>query len=402
MTAMLKPQRKNIRKKRLVIGHGKNGFEDCIYYNLKHQSHFDVLVSMRIGNKQIQRKKKNFKFIGDARRCRDNFIEELESIKAENNRGDMFWSQALEIYLKEQKEMKDREEISDSTLLTRESTLRAHTESWSSMRLSDFHQSFIKDFIFKKLKDKSPETKKNILKFIRQVFNYQISLGNKTLKFNPASGFSAGKTTKNKPETISKQDMEKIIDYTHEHNSEWATIYFLAYQLGCRSGELYALKWSDINWNEKNITVGKSYCWKSKKEKAPKNDKYRVLPLNKSTFSYLEKYYKKSKDNLYILPRITAWEKGRAAQILANIQDKLKIPKTNFHSIRSTFITQLLLNDVPPIKVMELAGHRDFKTTEIYVRSVAKELKGTTDVLEYKPKESKPAKVISITKKKTA
>ena len=160
---MLKPKRKNIRIKNLVIGQGKNGFEECIYYNLKHGSHFDVLVSMRIGNKQIQRKKKNFKFIGDARRCRDKFLEELESIKAENNRGDMFWSQALEMYLTEQKEMKVREEISDSTLLTRESTLRAHTENWSSMRLSDFHQSFIKNFIFKKLKDRTPETKKIFL-----------------------------------------------------------------------------------------------------------------------------------------------------------------------------------------------------------------------------------------------
>lgn len=35
---------------------------------------------------------------------------------------------------------------------------------------------------------------------------------------------------------------------------------------------------------------------------------------------------------------------------------------------------------------MELAGHSDFKTTMIYVRSVAKELKGTTDTLDFEIK----------------
>lgn len=399
MTGTEKPKRKNKIQKPRVIGLGKNGFEDCIYYNLKHGSHFDVLVSMRIGNKQLQRKKKNIKFITEAKKFRTKFIEELKSMKAEHNRGDMFWSQALEIYLEEQKEMRARGEISDSTLLTRESTLRAHTGCWSSMKLSDFHQSFVKDFIFKKLKEKSPETKKNILKFIRQVFNYQISLGNKTLKFNPAAGISAGRKEKKKPETISKIDMKRIIDHAHETKNDWAPIYYLAYMLGCRSGELYALKWSDINWSEKNITVGKSYCWKSKKEKAPKNDDYRILPLNKSTCDYLENYSKKSKDSLYILPRLSSWKNGGAAKNLASIQLKLNIPKTNFHSIRSTFITQLLLKGEPAVKVMKLAGHSDYKTTELYVRLTSIDLIGTTNALEFDTEKTETSEETQIEKK---
>lgn len=399
MTGIEKPKRKNKIQKRRVIGLGKNGFEDCIYYNLKHGSHFDVLVSMRIGNKQLQRKKKNLKFITEAKKFRTKFIEELKSIKAENNRGDMFWSQALEMYLANLKSLVETEQMSESTYLTRETTLKAHTTNWASMKLSDFHQLFIRQFIFDKLKSKTPETKKNILKFVRQVFNFQISIGNKILKFNPAAGISSGKKTENKPVTISKIDMKRIIDHAHETNDEWAPIYFLAYMWGCRSGELYALKWSDINWSEKNITIGKSYCWKSKKEKAPKNDKHRVLPFNKSTYSYLENYSKISNDSLYILPRISSWKNGGAAKNLKEIQGRLNIPKTNFHSIRSTFITQLLLKGEPAVKVSKLAGHSTYQTTEIYVRLVAKDLIGTTSALEFDIDEGEPPKVIPIEKK---
>lgn len=376
-------KRKNDRIKNQVMNKGTP--ERGLYYNLKHSSNFDVLVSLRIGDKQIQRKKKDISFITEARKIRDKFIVELEGMKAEANRGDMFWSKALEIYFKHLEDLKDTNEMSESTYITRITTLTAHTKNWATMKLSDFHQTFIRQFIFENLKDKTPETKKNILKFIRQVFQHQISIGNIILRFNPASGIRAGKTKTIKPETISKIDMEKIIQHTHEQKSEWASVYYLAYQLGCRSGELYALKWSDVNWSEKNITVGKSYCWKSEKEKMPKNDKFRMLPLNTDCCDYLKNLKSNSvNENIFILPRIPAWKQGRAAELLASFQGRLGIDKTNFHSIRSTFITQLLLNDVAPVKVMELAGHADFKTTAIYLRSVAKELKGTTDSISLK------------------
>ena len=86
------------RIKRQVLNKGVS--EEGIYYNLKFQSNFDVLVTMRIGDRQIQRKKKNIAFIGEARHARDRFKSELTQIKAELNRGDIFWSQALAQYFK--------------------------------------------------------------------------------------------------------------------------------------------------------------------------------------------------------------------------------------------------------------------------------------------------------------
>lgn len=382
MVSMLRPEPKNKRKKRLVVGRGKGGFEDCIYYNVKHVSHFDVLVSMRIGNKQIQRKKKNLKFITEAKSYRDKFIDELESIKAEHVRGDMYWSQALEMYVKHLNKKVDRNEMGKSTYETRVSTLNSHTKIWSPMKLSDFCQDFIRTFIYEKSDSLTKATQKNVLKFVRQVFQYQISMGNKILRFNPAGGISITETRKI-PNAITKNDMSRIIEHAEKSKLEWAFVYYLAYTLGCRSGELYALKWDDINWSEKNVKISKSYCWKAKIEKAPKNNEPRTVPFSHDTYLKLENLYKASNGSIYILPRISGWKSGYAAKVLRKIQSELGINETNFHSIRATFITQLLLANIPPIKVMLLAGHAQFSTTQIYVRAVAKELKGATDVLDF-------------------
>lgn len=354
--------------------------EDGIYYG-SIPNHYDILVSMRIGDRQLQRKKKKVKNLTAARKFRDDFLADLEKLKSATNGGDIYWSQALQQYFKKLEALMKANEMSLATYQTRSTTLTAHTATWNNMKLSEIHQEWIRIFFADNFQTQTLETKKNVLKFIRQVFEHQIRIGNKTLRFNPTNDIKFKKQIHKKPETFSKAEIEKIIHHAHAIQSDWAPIYYVAYQIGARSGELFALKWSDVDWNNKTITIRKSYCWKSKEEKEPKNSKERTLPLNEPTLKYLSDLKTRS-NSIYILPHLSAWKKGRAAQILNSVKQTLGITgKTNFHSIRSTFITQLLIDDVPPIKVMEMAGHQDFKTTMIYVRSIAKELKGATDKL---------------------
>lgn len=385
-----KPVRKNKLKKRKVIGPGGIGSEHGIYYNLKNTSNFDVLISMRIEGKQIQRSKENIQFITEARGIRKKFIEELENLKEESTRGDMLWSKAVEQYFKHLEALHKTNEISFSTYDDRVNSLTHNTKTWGNKKLSEIHTEFIREHLNNGISAQSNDTKRSILKYIRQVFSYQIQRGNKSLRFNPASGIKFKRIATKPLKTMSFDEVQKLINYAEEKNSEWAPVYYLAFQLGCRSGELYSLKWKDINWEEKIITIGTSYCWRKEEEKPPKNYKYRNIPLNTGVYDYL-KNFKKSPftDEVYILPRIPAWKAGRAAAILANTQEHLKITKTNFHSIRSAFITHLLRENVAPIKVMELAGHEDFKTTMVYVRAVDKGLIGSTDVLNFKPKKNK-------------
>ena len=100
--------------------------------------------------------------------------------------------------------------------------------------------------------------------------------------------------------------------------------------------------------------------------------------------NFLIKLKQTSSSPTYVLPHLKIWENGGVAKILRVYQRQLGISQTSFHSIRASHITHLLLKNVPPITVMYLAGHADYKTTDRYVREIQKEraIDQSTNVLD--------------------
>ena len=363
--------------------------EPCIYYspNSHDSNTFDILVSRRIGGKSIQYRKTNVRFISKAREVRNNLLKKIEAIRAKTENGDITWGEALSDYLKDLAAQTEANLMTPATYHSRKTTLELHTKHWANKKLSDFNQIYIRSFLLEALSDRKPATKNTILKYIRQVFTFQISNGNRILKSNPASGISISKINHRSRRGISKENMEKILDHTFKENSDWYSVYLLGYQTGCRSAELFCLAWSDVSWATNTIRVSRSFEWRTGEEKLPKNGTSRTIKLNEKTMEFLRTLKNSQpKDQHYILPRIPAWKAGRASQVIGKFQRELKItPVSNFHAIRSTFITQLLLGGTPAVKVMELAGHTDLKVTMLYVRELGTELGNATDCISYTP-----------------
>ena len=150
-----------------------------------------------------------------------------------------------------------------------------------------------------------------------------------------------------------------------------------------RSGELYALLWSDVNFENGFISVNKS--WSSKNGVGPtKSSMTREVPISEE----LEKFLKELKlktQGPHVLPRNRDWDFGHQAKILRTFCKQLGITEISFHDLRATFITQLLLRDVPLAKVIACSGATPrIQTTQGYLRLVAKDVKGATDTLGIK------------------
>ena len=177
-------------------------------------------------------------------------------------------------------------------------------------------------------------------------------------------------------------EMIALIDYAKTVNPEWADVSTMASFPGARSGELYSMKWENVNWDNRLLVIRESYDWKTEKHQPTKGKKDRTVPIN---LDLLECFLGlMGKYGEYILPRIQDWKNGKAAQIIRQFQKAIKIRPTKFHGIRGTFITNLLLQGVPVIKVQAMVGHDDLKTTLRYVGMLAEETKGATDVLTLK------------------
>ncbi len=384
-----KPAKKP-RNKRLAI-------EPGIYPNLDKAGNpdgtFDVKVSRRMWmsdsnpHGQMFRRKRRVNGIVNAQRQKKKFMDELamESLKHEGN--DTTWEKAREDYYKYLAKRNKEGTIAFSTMDSTIKTLDKHTKRWDKKWLSDFTADFLETFLIdEKLKSEiESATRLTLLKYIRGVFKRQVAVGR--LKHNPAQGILVRVDKKRKyPTVMSHDEVIELISYAKTINTDWANVYSVAYLTGARSGELYALKWEHVDFKNKIIYIKDSYDWKTEQTKSTKGKKDRTVPINPSLDALLKELKLKNPLAEHVLPRIADWRNGKSAQIIRQYQKALGIKQSKFHAIRGTFITNLLLDRVPVIKVQAIVGHDDLKTTLLYVGMLGEDNKGATDSLTLEPK----------------
>lgn len=355
---------------------------------------YDVRVFRRIKidknkpPKPVFKRAKNITSESLAFKKKQQFVDELAQIAIKYEGKDTIWEIALEEYSTNLESRYKDEKITFATMDTTISTLKKHTSHWNKIWLSEFTSEKIESLInSEELKKNETEkvksaTRVNILKYIRGVFKLMVNKGR--IKHNPAMGiYIRGKKKLNYPEVMKHNEMIALIEYAKTVNPEWAEVYTVAYLTGARSGELYSMKWDNVDWDNRLLFIRENYDWKTEKHQPTKGKKDRTVPIN---VDLLECFLKlRGKHGEYILPRIQDWKNGKAAPIIRQFQKALKIKQTKFHSIRGTFITNLLLQNVPVIKVQAIVGHDDLKTTLMYVGMLAEETKGATDALTLQP-----------------
>lgn len=204
-----------------------------------------------------------------------------------------------------------------------------------------------------------PSAKKTVngyLSVLRGIFAY--ALRSRVLTFDPTNGIALPKTPqKARREALTRAQVETIKNTPHE--MQIPTLLML--YAGLRVGECIALTWADIDFDNKRITVNKSYNQKSKQMKTPKTDAgTRTVPLLKVLEDYL---LAAPKDSLFVCAHdgVTvkgsftrgSWEKAMAQY------HKLLGFEFLSHSCRHTFATMLFEADVDEMTAAKIFGHAD-------------------------------------------
>ena len=261
--------------------------EPNIYYDLNG---LDVRVSRRINGKQHFRRKRHVSTLYNARRVRQELIDELGALATKEEGGDLRWEDALSDYIDYMEKRHREGTLAFTTLETACSTIKKHTEKWTKLWLSEITGHMIESLVTNdEIKEKvSIETRANILKYIRGVFKRQIHLGR--IKFNPAFGiYVRNKKQRSYPALMSAAEVYRVLAHAEDIESDWFYVYGVAYETGARSGELYALKWQDIDFELRTIKIKRSYCWKSEEEKPTKGMKDRTVSMNANLIKFLKK-----------------------------------------------------------------------------------------------------------------
>lgn len=157
---------------------------------------------------------------------------------------------------------------------------------------------------------------------------------------------------------LSQAEADLLLDALHNKNELWYDITLFALHTGMRAGEIFSLQSTNINWEQKTITLFET-----------KNNVTRIIPLNDIAFKIVVKYYKKQMQYLFSEKQILQVSKIfretiKKTSLNQNIVDRRN--KVVFHTLRHTFASWLVQKGVPLLVVGNLLGHKDLKMTMRY------------------------------------
>jgi len=286
-----------------------------------------------------------------------------------------FWSEVVEKFLIDF----SNKGLSQGTILTYESCLKLHTSGlWENKRISEISTTEIRDLVIDDLKKYSEPHRKNVLKFIRAVFNFAID--NNIIHRNPCPKLKFKKGEKIKA-VLKEDEMKHLLKKAKSKEIVWFPIWALACYTGLRNGELYALKWKNVDLKKRLMIISEAWT-KENGFKETKSGDDRIVEIAQSLMPLMNKLFQEKSDE-FVLPRIDSWKTGNQSKVLKDFLNEISLPLIRFHDLRASWATIMLSKGVEPIKVMAMGGWKDLKTMQIYIRKSGIHIQGITDSLNF-------------------
>jgi integrase/recombinase XerD len=215
---------------------------------------------------------------------------------------------------------------------------------------------------------------------------YKYLLMENYINTDPTELVDAPKTGRKLPDTLSKEDIEKLLESvdrsTNEGERNRAMLETL-YSCGLRVSELVNLKISDVFEKESYIRV------------IGKGDKERLVPIGRLALKHIKLYrenvrslmeiQKGEEDILFLNRRGKRLTRVMVFTFIKDLVRKCGIKKSiSPHTFRHSFATHLVEGGADLRAVQEMLGHESITTTEIYTHMDRTFLK--EQVLKFHPR----------------
>tara|TARA_R110000796_G_scaffold35017_3_gene90202 strand:- start:188177 stop:189073 length:897 start_codon:yes stop_codon:yes gene_type:complete len=228
-------------------------------------------------------------------------------------------------------------------------------------------KEIIQQFIYTIAKEVNPRSQARIISGLKSFFNYLVFEDYR--KDNPLELLEAPKIGRKLPDTLSEDEINKLIDAidlsTPEGERNRAMLETL-YGCGLRVSELIGLQISDLYFEEDFIKV------------TGKGDKQRFVPISEINKKYITIYKNQVRvhlkiqkgfdDILFLNRRGKQLTRAMIFTIIKQLAEKIKLSKTiSPHTFRHSFATHLLQNGADLRAIQQMLGHESITTTEVYM-----------------------------------
>lgn len=326
------------------------------------------------------KKKRKHKLGFKTKKEADEWMHEF--IKREQSDMDMCFDTFVALYLKD-----ISKDLRKSTMKNKRGIIEMHL-------LPYFKDSQVRDISPLDVKRWQNEMKdKDFSSTYLRTLNAQLSaIFNHAVKFyhlssNPcvvAGGMGKSKRRSEDIAVWTVEEMDQFLD-TFEEKDRAYYAFFLLYWTGIRLGEMLALTLGDIDFDQKKLSITKSYQKIDGEELVtkPKTDKSnRIIELPDFVVEELREYTDKlygvtKKDRLFQI------SKGGLEKIIKRNAEKAGLKKIRVHDLRHSHASLLIANHIDIATISRRLGHENIKTTlDTYSHMFDKNARATADILD--------------------
>lgn len=198
-----------------------------------------------------------------------------------------------------------------------------------------------------------------------------------------------------KKEALTIDDQRRFLAAAKGQSYEYQ--YRFALQTGLRTGELVGLKWEDINFERKTLTIERSMEFRYKvgewRVGPPKSKSgYRTIPLTDEAICILKAQkeknrklkviYKEWADTVFLCRKGQPVKNSTYDTALFKICDKAGIKRFSMHVLRHTFATRCIEGGMTPKTLQKILGHSNIGITmNLYVHITEEEKQKEIDLV---------------------
>jgi len=343
---------------RIGIRIGGSGEERIYYVTFKKDGKkIETKVGRQYADQMTPTKAANIRknLIEGRGQTRKEKREEVKRIKAEIDQQytiDRLWSEYSKQKIKDQNYQKDRnryEKYIQPLFATKETP--------------DIYPLDVDRLRLKYLKTHSPQTTKHILALLKRIINFGVKRG-----LCPALPFiiEMPRVDNIKDDSLTEDQLQALVSAISEDDDPQAgNLMLTALFTGMRRGELFNLKWSDIDFERDFISI-----------REPKGGKNQNIPLNSQARAVFKSHIKTESE--YVFPGKNGNKRTNAQKSINTIKLAAGLPKEirPLHSLRHTFASMAVSSgEIDLYTLQKLTTHKTPQMLQRYAHLADKRLK---------------------------
>ena len=223
------------------------------------------------------------------------------------------------------------------------------TSFFNGKYLFDVTPELIEKYKVMRLKKVQPAAVNRELACLKHMYTKAIAWG--YVKINPAKSVKLFKEPPGRLRYLKPDEIENLLASCPRHIRP---VVLTAVNTGMRRGEIFNLKWRDLDLENRKLTVVNA-----------KNNESRVIPINQTLYEEFKTLLKVATGE-YVFSRRNAEPLKDIRTGFAVALKRAKIKDFRFHDLRHTFDSHLVMQGVNLRAVQQLMGHKDIKMTMRY------------------------------------